>query len=62
MQAGQGSAVTRVRNWPAEQPGVWIGVTISTLSQVVDSSVRYWWQIAVSKRSTVVAVCTLQSL
>jgi hypothetical protein len=62
MQAGQGSAVTRVRNWPAEQPGVWIGVTISTLSQVTVSSVRYWWQIAVSKRSGVVTVWTAQPL
>ena len=44
MQAGQGSAVTLVRNCPGEQPGVWNGVTIRTLSQVVFSMVRYWWQ------------------
>jgi hypothetical protein len=38
------------------------GVTISTLSQVSVSVARYWWHSAVSKRSGVVVVCTLQPL
>ena len=34
MQAGQGSAVHAGEELTGQQPGVWIGVTISTLSQV----------------------------
>jgi len=54
--------VTRVRNWPGEQPGVWKAVTVKTLLQVCVSIVRYWLHTSVSKMSGLVTVWVVQLL